>query len=282
MLAARAAGVNVAPLTERQQTGQRTTSASSVHSVNAPIDVLGRAAAVLRALSTHEPDGATTSELARATGLARPTAHRLLSGLLGEGLVDRDPAGRWQLGPELYLLGTAAAARYDVTALAQPSVRRLADATGESAFFSVRRGDETVCLLREDGSFPIRSHVLHEGIRFPLGVASAGLAILAYLPDADVERYLSHAERTAAYGREHAPDALRGRIAETRRDGYAVNPGLIVEGSWGMGAAVFDARSEPVGALSLTGVEHRFAAHRRPQLGRLLLAEAHRLSAAVR
>jgi DNA-binding IclR family transcriptional regulator len=249
--------------------------------MNAPPDVLGRAAATLRALSAREPHGATTSELARDTGLARPTAHRLLSALLAEGLVDRGEAGRWQLGPELYLLGTAAAARYDVTALAQPSVRRLADATGESAFFSVRRGDETVCLLREDGSFPVRSHVLHQGIRFPLGVASAGLAILAYLADADAERYLADASRTADYGPAHAPDALRARISATRRDGYAVNPGLIVEGSWGMGAAVFNARSEPVGALSLTGVEHRFAPHRQAQLGRLLLAEAHRLSAAV-
>ena len=53
-------------------------------------------------------------------------------------------------------------------------------ATGESAFYSARRGNETVCLLREDGSFPIRSHVLHEGIRFPLGVASAGQVILAF------------------------------------------------------------------------------------------------------
>ena len=245
----------------------------------APPDVLGRAAAVLRALSTREPGGATTAEVARATGLARPTAHRLLAALLAEGLADRDAAGRWQLGPELYLLGTAAAARYDVTALAQPAVRRLAVGTGESAFFSVRRGDETVCLLREDGSFPVRSHVLYEGIRFPLGVASAGLAILAYLPDADVDRYLAGADLVTAHGAAHAPDAIRARITETRRQGYALNPGLIVEGSWGMAAAVFDARSAPVGALSLTGVEHRFAPHRQPQLGRLLLAEAHRLSA---
>jgi DNA-binding IclR family transcriptional regulator len=250
--------------------------------MDAANDVVGRVAALLRAVSAHEPDGATTTELGREVGLARATCHRLLSSLTDHGLLDREPtAGRWRLGPETYLFGLAVAARYDVTEAARPTVQRLARLTGESAFFSVRRGDETVCLLREDGSFPIRSHVLHEGIRFPLGVASAGLAILAYLPDSDVERYLSRAGRTAAHGPEHTPDALRGRIAETRRDGYAVNPGLIVEGSWGMGAAVFDARSEPVGALSLTGVAHRFAPHRRPQLGRLLLAEAHRLSTAV-
>lgn len=250
--------------------------------MDTPPDVVGRVGAVLRAVCALEPDGTTTSAAARATGLARPTAHRLLTSLLAEGLVDRDADGRWLLGPELYLLGTAAARRYDVTALAQPAVRRLSDATGESAFFSVRRGDETVCLLREDGSFPIRSHVLHEGIRFPLGVASAGLAVLAYLPDAEVDAFLARADPAAAHGPAHAPDAVRDRVAATRAAGYAVNPGLLVEGSWGMGAAVFDPDERPIGALSLTGIEQRFGPDRRAELGRLLLREAHRLTRALR
>lgn len=250
--------------------------------MDTPSDVVGRTGAVLRAVSAHEPDGATTSEIARRTGLARPTAHRLLGSLLGEGLVDRDPAGRWLLGPELYLLGTTAASRYDVTALAQPVVRRLALATGESAFFSARRGDETVCLLREDGSFPIRSHVLHEGIRFPLGVASAGLAILAYLGDTELDEYLSRANLSSSYGEAHAGAAVRERVRLTRTQGYAVNPGLIVEGSWGMGAAVFDAEDRPRWALSLTGIEQRFADDRRGELGDLLLRAAHQLTRTLR
>src|SRR5690606_38004349 len=130
-------------------------------------------------------------------------------------LVDRDAAaGRWLLGPELFFMGNAAKARYDVTALAQPVVRRLAQATGESAFFSARRGDETICLLREDGSFPIRSHVLHEGIRFPLGVASAGLAVLSFLPDAEVDAYLARVD-LSDFGADHTPAAVRERIATT-------------------------------------------------------------------
>lgn len=250
--------------------------------MDAPADVVGRAGSALRAVSASEPVGATTSDIARRTGLARPTAHRLLSALRRVGLLDRDPAGRWLLGPELYLLGVAAAPRYDVTALAQPVVRRLAQATGESAFFSARRGDETVCLLREDGSFPIRSHVLHEGIRFPLGVASAGLVVLAYLDDDEVAAHLGRHDLTAAYGDAHGADAVLDRVARTRRDGYAVNPGLLVTGSWGMAAAVFDAADRPAWALSLTGVEHRFAAERRPELGGLLLQAAHELTRAIR
>jgi DNA-binding IclR family transcriptional regulator len=246
------------------------------------VDVVGRIAALLRAVSGHEPDGATTSEVARLAGLARPTAHRLLTSLASTGLAERTAAGRWVLGPELYLLGTAASPRYDVTALAQPVVRRLSVATGESAFLSVRRGDETVCLLREDGSFPIRSHVLHEGIRFPLGVASAGMAILAYLDDSEVDDLLGRVDLAAEHGAQHTASAVRDRIAATRASGWALNPGLIVEGSWGMAAAVFDGDGRPSWALSLTGIEQRFQPARQRELGQLLLHEAHGLSLALR
>lgn len=241
--------------------------------------VVGRVAALLRDLSTAMPTGCGTTELAARVGISRPTAHRLLSALAEQGFVDRDATtGNWLLGPELFLMGTIAAERYDVTEIAREHVVALAEATGESAFLSVRRGGETVCLLRQDGSFPIRSFVLHEGKRFPLGVASAGLAILSYLPTAAAERFLSEVDLEAEYGTGHSPAALRGRIAATRETGYAVNPALIVPGSWGMGAAVFNAAGQPAWALSLTGVEHRFTPERQPELGRLLLDHAHKLS----
>ncbi|MCL8026204.1 IclR family transcriptional regulator [Nocardioides bruguierae] len=251
--------------------------------MDTPVDGVGRTAAVLRALAGAEPDGAGTSALARAAGLPRATTHRLLTALAETGLADRDPGtGDWHVGPELYLLGAAAARRYDVTALAQPFVRRLADATGESAFFSVRRGEETVCLVREDGSFPLRSHVLHEGSRFPLGVVSAGIAVLAHLPEDEIDDYLSRVDLVAEHGEQHAPAPLRALLERTRREGWATNPGLVVRGSWGMAAAVFDLHERPVAALSLTGVEHRFEDARRPELGRLLLREAHALTERMR
>lgn len=179
-------------------------------------------------------------------------------------------------------MGTVAASRYDVSGLARDIVRSLAVKTEESAFLSVRRADETVCLLREEGSFPIRSFVLSEGVRFPLGVASAGLAILAFLPDHDVDAYLErHPELAENWGRSHGEQPLRTRLAETKARGYAVNPGLIVEGSWGMGAAVFDRDGRPEWALSLTGVEFRFGPDRLAQLGRILLAHAHQLSSRI-
>nr|WP_201469575.1 IclR family transcriptional regulator [Microbacterium hydrocarbonoxydans] len=244
---------------------------------------IARAAVLLRLVTASGAGGAPLHDLARSSGFTRSTTHRLLSALRAEGLVDRDEEStRWMPGPELYLMGSVAAARYDVTGLARDIVRSLAVKTEESAFLSVRRADETVCLVREEGAFPIRSFVLSEGVRFPLGVASAGLAILAFLPDHDVDAYLDrHPHLEQEWGAPHGSLPLRARLAETKERGYAVNPGLIVEGSWGLGAAVFDRSGRPEWALSLTGVGFRFGPDRLPELGRTLLAHAHQLSARI-
>jgi DNA-binding IclR family transcriptional regulator len=241
--------------------------------------VVSRIAGLLR-LVGRSADGMPLSALVNESGLTRPTVHRLLSSLASEGLLDHDPGnGNWVLGPEIFLMGSVASARFPLEEVARPSLRRLAEATGESAFFSIRRGTETVCLLREEGSFPVRSFVLHEGVRFPLGVASAGTAILAFLPGAEQEELLhdwpGHA---GAFAAGHPEELVRANLAATRQKGYSVNPGLVLEGSWGMGAAVFDQSGRPAWALSLTGIEPRFKAERQEELGILLMAEAHRIT----
>ncbi|HEX4443879.1 MAG TPA: IclR family transcriptional regulator [Galbitalea sp.] len=241
--------------------------------------VVARVGLVLRIVSEHAPSGVTVTELVKLSGLTRPTAHRMLVSLAAEGFVDHDQGqGRWVLGPELYLMGSVAAARYDITQVAAASVAALARQTGESAFLSARRGDETVCLVREEGSFPLRSFVLYEGVRFPLGVASAGLAILSYLPDAEITDYLERRALEPDWRESHSRPAVLGRVSDTRRTGWALNPGLILEGSFGMGAAIFDTTGAPAWALSVTGVESRFAPDRQPELGRLLLHYAHEVT----
>ncbi len=240
--------------------------------------VVGRVAQLLR-LVGRKPEGTSLAGLVRESGLTRPTVHRLLTSLAAEGLLEH-AAGKWVLGPEIFLLGSVAAARFPMEDIARPSLRRLAAETGESAFFSIRRGNETICVLREEGAFPVRSFVLHEGVRFPLGVASAGTAIMAFLPPEEQESLL---EKWAAHAGDfavgHPADVVRDNLERTRLAGYSVNPGLILEGSWGMGAAVFDQQGQPAWALSLTGIEPRFRPDRQEFLGRLLLEEAHRMTA---
>ena len=241
--------------------------------------VVGRVALLIRLVARY-PGGSVLADIVRDSGLTRPTVHRLLTSLAQEGLLDHDKAtNAWRLGPELYVMGTLAARSFPIEEYARPSLERLANDTGESAFLSVRRGTETACLLRQEGSFPVRSFVLHEGARFPLGVASAGLAIMAYLPENEIEELLRQDQYfVRKWGAGHSPEAIRDNLQKTRATGFAVNPGLILEGSWGMGAAIFDRNRWPVWALSLTGIEPRFRPERREFMGKLLLEEAHRVT----
>ena len=127
--------------------------------------VARRVASLLRVVGSAQPAGISTTEAAKRSGLNRSTTHRLLTALADDGFLDRDREhGGWFLGPEVYLLGALAAERYDIRHLAAERLRVIADATGESAYLSARRGSETVCLLEREGSFPLRSMVLHEGV----------------------------------------------------------------------------------------------------------------------
>lgn len=246
--------------------------------------VVRRVAQLLRIVGRSPEGGTALPEIVKASGLTRPTVYRLLNSLAAEGLLDhRAETGAWHLGPEIYVLGAVAANRYAIEDLARPSLQRLANETGESAFLSIRRGDETVCLIRVEGSFPVRSFVLHEGVRFPLGVASAGLAIMAFLPEVEVDRLLDDNDaRAERFGPAHTAEQIRANLEATGRNGYTINPGLILEGSWGMGAAVFDRNGSPAWALSMTGIEQRFRPDRQEFLGKLLLEESHKITQQLR
>lgn len=195
--------------------------------------VVNRTAALLRAVSADTGTGVSTTELARRTGIPRATAHRLLESLATEGLVERDArSGQWFLGPEIYVLGAASAPRYNITEKAAADVAALARDTGESAFFPCAAAITPSCCSPRTAT-SICSHVLYEGARFPLGVVSSGMAVLAYLPDAAIHAYLERADLQSEWGNGFRIDAVWERIALTRKTGWAVNPGQVVEGSWG-------------------------------------------------
>lgn len=245
--------------------------------------VLHRAAGVLRELSARGPTGLSTTELAREVGLTRSTAHRILNALEHEGMVDRDTkTGLWFLGAEVYIWGKVATKRFEILPMARRVLEELARSTGESAFLSVRRGDETVCLLGEEGSFPLRSFVLYEGIRLPLGVASAGIAILAFMTVEEINGFFLRVNLAERFGAPHLESAVRKRLGETRLRGYSINPGLLVEGSWGIAAAIFPDKGSPTWALSLTGVESRFSQERMKEMGNILLDASHQLTSIIK
>lgn len=238
-----------------------------------------RALALLLQVGRTDREGARLTDLVAGSGLAKPTARRALGALVRTGLLEQDETSRrYHLGPESYVLGTLAARRFGIQAQAIDGLVRLAQASGDTAFLSVRRDVHVVCLHREEGPFPIRSHVLQAGDRHPLGVGAGSLAVLAALPDDEIGQAIAAnaaiiAKRYPAY----SPASLREAVARTRKDGYALNPGLLMAGSWGIGVVVRDPRGRPVYSVSLAAIESRLDAARRSELVPLLKAEAAKL-----
>jgi DNA-binding IclR family transcriptional regulator len=243
---------------------------------------IARAAALLRLVTSAGEQGLSVAEIARRAELTRPTTHRLLTALRHEGLVDQDEhSGAWMPGPELYLMGTVAASRYDITAIARDIVRSLAVRTEESAFLSVRRGDETVCLIREDGAFPIRSFVLSEGVRFPLGVASAGLAILAFLPPHDVDAYFERHPSSPSATARRTPSRACARVCARRRPAATPSTRAHRRGQLRHRGGRVHARGSPAVGAEPHGRRVPLLPERIPDLGRTLLAHAHQLTTRI-
>src|SRR5579871_3108396 len=119
------------------------------------VGVLDKAAIVLSAL---EPGPQTLAGLVNATGLARPTAHRLAVALEHHRLVARDLQGRFVLGPRLGELA-AAAGEDRLLASAGPVLNWLLDTTGESAQLYRRQGDERICVAAAERSLGLRDSV---------------------------------------------------------------------------------------------------------------------------
>ena len=219
--------------------------------------------------------GASLGEVVAATRLKQPTARRLLLALIRAGLIEQDEVSRrYFLGPECYVLGTIAAERYGIHRIAMDSVQRLARLSQDTAFITVRNGHFAICIERQEGSYPIRSHVLAVGDRHPLGIGAGALAILAALPDAEVEEIIAENRKICSERYGVATDAVRRLVTETRSKGYALNPGMVFPGSWGMGVPICDSRGEPVAALSIAAIESRLDEAHQAEIAPLLREEA--------
>ena len=245
---------------------------------------LDRAIDLLRHVAGSRETGASLSELMRASGLTKPTTRRLLISLIENGLVEqRGEDRRYYVGAETYALGMMASSRFGIERVAVESLRRLAKRSGDAALLTIQSGYHTVCVGREEGDFPLRSHVLQPGDRHPLGAGAAGLALLAAMPDEEIEKALSvnAAALSTNYANLH-PAALKRDVMLTRERGYAVNPGMVVKGSWGVAVALRDPRTDVPAALTIAGIESRFQDGRLEQLVAMLQDEKGSLDAMLR
>jgi DNA-binding IclR family transcriptional regulator len=245
---------------------------------------IDRAATLLLLVGRAGPFGARLSELVEQCDLAKPTVRRILLALVRAGLLDQDPeTRRYYIGPEIYVLGTLASTRFGIHPISLRSLVRLSQETGDTAFLSVPRGVYSICVHREEGPYPIRIHALHAGDRHPLGVGAGSLALLSALPDHEVKEVLAaNADILADNYPQYPPKVLLAMVQEARAKGYALNPGMLLPGSWGIGVAIRGQDGRPIGALSIAAIESRLGKDRQQKLAELLTKEARSIETRLR
>lgn len=220
------------------------------------VGVLDKAMAVLDAI---EEAPRSLSDLVRATGLSRATAHRLAVALVAHGLVRRDDEGRFTLGLRLIGLGHAAAEAVPGWLDARPALLWLQERTGESVQLFVRDGDERVCVESLEAPHELRT-IVPVGARLPLDRGSGG-------------RVLSDDARAAA-------GSGRGNAQRTgRRTGWTESVAERAPGVASVSAPVVDPSGRVVAAVSVSGPIDRTSRSPGRRYGAAVVEAAARISA---
>lgn len=147
------------------------------------VDAVGRALAILKAFGA-ERTAMTLTEIADATDLYKSTVLRLAASLEADGFLVRGSDRLFRPGPELWRLGALYQRGLDLGEVIRPALRRLVEATGETASFYVADGDERICLYRVNSPRSVRHH-LEEGQRLPIDRGAAGRVLTAYRESSD-------------------------------------------------------------------------------------------------
>jgi DNA-binding IclR family transcriptional regulator len=174
------------------------------------------------------PQGVT--EIGRALGLPKSSAHRLLAALLRRGLVERDERGRYRSGIGLVALGLGALESDPIVAAARPVLEEEAQSLGETFFLVAVRAGRLVVLDKAEGTGFLRA-APRVGSSVPVHATAVGKLFLAFGGDAiavPTEPFERFSENTRTL-----PDELAAEVERARRRGFAENreewiPGLSV------------------------------------------------------
>lgn len=194
------------------------------------LQTLDRGLQALTLISQQEA-GLTVADLAIRLDVHRAIAYRLVTTLVGHGLIARGADGQFHLGAGLLTL----ASRFEpqLRALARPVLHELAQETRAAAFLSVPQGEECVAIMVAEPQDSVLRVAYRVGSRHPLTLGAAGVAILAGRPEKTGE-----------------PEEVR----EARRTGFSVTRGQLQRGAIGIACPVRTAGQASPGFEASVGV----------------------------
>ena len=246
------------------------------------VQSVDRALQIIETLA-EDDEGYRLTDLAIRTGLSPSTAHRLLTTLENRRFVQFDrEASKWHIGAQSFVVGSTFMHRRNFAAQALPYLRKLRDQTRETANLAIV-DDESIIVVSRIESREVMRSLTKVGGRVAMSVSGIGKAVLATYSDADV---------TAIIRREGMPRLTEKSIVRpgelfkelqiVRRQGYAVDNEEARVGLRCVAAVIFNDCSEPLAAISVSGMTDRLNDERVPEIGAIVRQVAAELTSELR
>jgi IclR family acetate operon transcriptional repressor len=225
-------------------------SYNGVQSVQRALDLLTRI--------SEGSGGVRLTDLARDTGLAPSTVHRLLTTLEQSGFVYADAASsRWHVGQRAFAVGSAYTKQRSFVAPALPFLRRLRDATRETANLGVIEDGEVITLSQVE-SREVKRTISPPGGRVPVICSGMGKAIIATWENTAIDRIIErHGLRAMTRHSLTSPQKVHEEITRIRHRGYALDDEEFVIGLRCVAAVVWGPSGEAACAISVSGLAAR-------------------------
>jgi IclR family pca regulon transcriptional regulator len=229
------------------------------------IEALARGLDVIRAFRPLRPV-MTLSEVAAATGLARPTTRRILLTLAELGYVRQSDSG-FALTPRVLELGVAYVRSMGLWDVARPHMERLCALTNESVSIAQLDGPDIIYVARV--AVPkIVTLSVQIGTRFPALPTSLGKVQLAALPPAELEAVLAQPTRSGLTPKWQPDAAERDAVLrDVRARGWALTDEQLALGIRSVAAPLRDGNGTVVAGINVnchaseTSVEHMVEHH---------------------
>lgn len=219
------------------------------------------------------------SELAKRLGVAKSTVHRLASALLDEGLLEQNPENnRYRLGVTLFGLGTLVRRRMEVVGEAKTFLTELRAQTGENVRLAILNGHNVVYVNDFEGPHPVRLRS-NIGLSKPAYSTAEGIVLLTGQPGEFVDEILSGELSALTPRTEVDPAAIRARINDARRLGYAVDEEESEFGMTCIAAPVHGGDGRVVAGIGVAGPRTRIRKRMIPALAARVVATADQISA---
>jgi IclR family acetate operon transcriptional repressor len=245
------------------------------------VQSVDRALSIIETLA-EDDEGYRLSDLAVRTGLSTSTAHRLLATLEKRRFVQFDRhESKWHVGAQSFSVGATFARRRNFTAQAIPYLRKLLDLTRETANLAVV-DDEAIIVLTRIESREIMRSLTKVGGRVAMVASGVGKAVLATYSDEDVNAIICRQGMPRLTEKSIVrPGELFRELQTIRRLGYAVDDEEARMGLRCVAAVIYSHCSEPLAAISVSGMTSRMTDDRLAAVGRTVREVAAELTIAL-